>query len=124
MTEDLEDGGLYRYTPSNWPDLSKGRLEIARAEGGEGIWLDGHTLYVSTTMDHRVHAYDTRREHIEVIYDGLATKSAPLLRVDQMTGSRAGEIFVCEDIATAEIDLGVIEADRSVSRLLSVTGPR
>jgi uncharacterized protein len=154
MTEDLEDGGLYRYTPSDWPDLSKGRLEIARADGGavewvevpdplarrqdtrrqvpgslrlergEGIWLDGHTLYVSTTMDHRVHAYDTRRERIEVIYDGLATKSAPLLRVDQMTGSRAGEIFVCEDIATDEIDMGVIDRDRRVSRFLSVTGPQ
>ena len=33
LTEDLEKGGLYRYTPTDWPDLSKGRLEIARAEG-------------------------------------------------------------------------------------------
>ena len=154
LTEDLEEGGLYRYTPSDWPDLSKGRLEIARAMGGavewvevpdplartgetrrqvpgslklkrgEGIWLYGHTLYVSTTADHRVHAYDTRRERIKVIYDGLATRSAPLLRVDQMTGSHAGEIFVCEDIATDEIDMGVIDRNRRVSRFLSVTGPQ
>ena len=75
-------------------------------------------------MDHRVHAYDTRRERIEVIYDGLATRSAPLLRVDQMTGSRAGEIFVCEDIATDEIDMGVIDRERRVSRFLSITGPQ
>jgi uncharacterized protein len=83
LTEDLIDGGLYRYTPSHWPDLSEGRLEIARAHGesvewvqlpdplarsertrrqvegslqlkrGEGIWLDGSTLYVATTADHR-----------------------------------------------------------------------
>ncbi len=154
LTEDLIDGGLYRYTPAHWPDLSRGLLEIARESGGrvewvglpdplarrertrrqvagslqlkrgEGIWLDGSTLYVSTTADHRVHAYDTGRERIEVIYDGLASRSAPLLRVDQMTGSRAGEIFVCEDIATEEIDMGVIDSDRRASRFLSVTGPQ
>jgi uncharacterized protein len=154
MTEDLIDGGLYRYTPAEWPDLSKGLLEIARERGGavewvevpdplarrertrrqiedsaqfergEGIWLDGHTLYIATTADHRVHAYDTRRERIQVIYDGLASRSAPLLRVDQLTGSRAGEVFVCEDIATDEIDMGVIDRNRRVSKFLSVTGPQ
>jgi uncharacterized protein len=155
LTEDLIDGGLYRFTPSRWPDLSAGRLEIARAGGGgavewvevpdpsaarertrrqvpgsmrfergEGIWLDGRTLYVSTTADHRVHAYDTRSGRIRVVYDGLASASAPLLRVDQLTGSRAGEVFVCEDIATEEIDIGVIERNGSVSRFLSVTGPQ
>jgi uncharacterized protein len=96
----------------------------ARFERGEGIWLDGDTLYVSTTSDHRVHAYDVRRERIEVIYDGLASRSAPLLRVDQLTGSPAGELFVCEDIATEEIDMGVITSDRKVSKFLSVTGPK
>jgi secreted PhoX family phosphatase len=154
MTEDLIDGGLYRYTPVRWPDLSAGLLEIARVrdgavewvevpdplarrertrrqvedsaelERGEGIWLDGHTLYIATTADHRVHAYDTRRERIEVVYDGLASRSAPLLRVDQLTGSRAGEVFVCEDIATDEIDMGVIDRHRRVARFLSVTGPK
>jgi uncharacterized protein len=154
LTEDLIDGGLYRYTPAEWPDLSKGQLEIARVRGGavewvevpdplarrertrrqvedsaqlergEGVWLDGHTLYVATTADHRVHAYDTRRERIEVIYDGLASRSAPLLRVDQLTGSRAGEVFVCEDLATDEIDMGVIDRDRRVAKFLSVTGPQ
>jgi secreted PhoX family phosphatase len=155
LTEDLVDGGLYRYTPRRWPDLSAGLLEIARvARGGavewvevpdpsarrertrrqvsgstefkrgEGIWLDGSTLYVSTTADHRVHAYDTRSERIRVIYDGLASRSAPLLRVDQLTGSRAGEVFVCEDLATEEVDMGVIAPDRTVAKFLSVTGPQ
>jgi secreted PhoX family phosphatase len=154
LTEDLIDGGLYRYTPDRWPDLSSGALEIARvARGGrvewlevpdplarrertrrqvrgstrfkrgEGIWLDGDVLYVATTADHRVHAYDVRSERIAVVYDGLASKSAPLLRVDQLTGSRAGEVFVCEDIATDEISMGVITPDRKVSRFLSVMGP-
>ena len=81
-------------------------------------------LYVATTADDRVHAYDTRRGRIRVAYDGLASAGAPLLRVDQLTGSRAGEVFVCEDIATEEIDMGLIERDGSVSRFLSVTGPQ
>jgi uncharacterized protein len=155
LTEDLIDGGLYRYTPARWPDLSAGVLEIARVgrggsvewvevpdpwarrerarrqvpgstefKRGEGIWLDGTTLYVATTADHRVHAYDVRRERIRVIYDGLASKRAPLLRVDQLTGSPAGEVFVCEDIATDEISMGVITPDRNVSKFLSVTGAK
>ena len=155
LTEDLIDGGLYRYTPERWPDLSAGQLEIARVKRGgrvdwarvpdplarrertrrqvagshvlkrgEGIWLDGSTLYVATTADHRVHAYDTRRERIDVIYDGLASRSAPLLRVDQLTGSRGGEVFVCEDLATEEIAVGVIARDRKASRFLAVTGPQ
>jgi uncharacterized protein len=155
LTEDLVDGGLYRFTPVRWPSLTRGLLEIARVrrggrvewvevpdpgaarertrrqvkgslrlKRGEGLWLDRGTLYVATTADHRVHAYDTRRERIRVVYDGLASRSAPLLRVDQMTGSQAGEVFVCEDIATEEIDMGVIAPDRRVARFLSITGPQ
>ena len=103
MTEDLIDGGLYRFTPERWRDLSRGAARdraawaaAARSSGsrcptrprrasalagrcpastrfkrGEGIWLDGHTVYVSTTADDRVHAYDTRRKRIRVVYDGL-----------------------------------------------------
>jgi secreted PhoX family phosphatase len=152
LTEDLVDGGFYRFTPRRWPDLGDGLLEIATVDGGgrtrwsevpdpaalatptrrqvaatefkrgEGIWRDGGVVYVATTADHRVHAYDVERERFEVIYDGLASRTAPLLRVDQLTATRAGEIFVCEDFATDEIDIGVIERDRSVSRFLSVTG--
>ena len=44
--------------------------------------------------------------------------------MDQLTASRAGEVFVCEDIATDEIDIGLIERDGSVSKFLSVTGPQ
>ena len=61
---------------------------------------------------------------MRVIYDGLATRSAPLLRVDQLTANRAGEVFVCEDIATDEIDIGLIERSGRVSRFLSATGPQ
>lgn len=152
LTEDLADGCFYRFTPERWPNLNTGLLEVARVEGGrvswlevpdpqgrakptrhqvpratafkraEGIWLDSGTAYISTTVDSRVLAFDVEPQRLEVIYDGLASARAPLLRVDQLTGSRAGELFVCEDIHTEEIDLGVISPSGEVSRFLSVTG--
>lgn len=154
LTEDLMDGGLYRFTPTRWRDLTEGLLEIAtvdpdgavswsevpdpaarraptrqqvrgstRFKRAEGIWHDRGVLYLATTGDHRVHAYDIARGRIEVIYDGLASREAPLLRVDQLTASRAGEVFVCEDIATEEIDIGLIDRAGRVSKFLSATGP-
>jgi secreted PhoX family phosphatase len=155
LTEDLMDGGVYRFTPTNWHDLSAGLLEIATVapdgavswsevpdpaarrvptrqqvrgstpfKRAEGIWHDDGTVYISTTGDHRVHAYDIARRHIAVIYDGLASADAPLLRVDQLTANRAGEVFVCEDIGTEEIDIGLIDRAGRVSRFLSATGPQ
>jgi secreted PhoX family phosphatase len=155
LTEDLMDGGLYRFTPARWRDLTEGLLEIATVDGdgavswsevpdpaarrrrtseqvrgstafkrAEGIWHDDGVVYVATTGDHRVHAYDIARERMEVIYDGLASASAPLLRVDQLTANRAGEVFVCEDIATDEIDIGLIDRAGRASRFLSATGPQ
>jgi len=153
LTEDLIDGGFYRFTPLRWPDLAAGKLEVARVGTGgrvgwvkvpdpaarsrptrdqvqgstrfaraEGVWFDGGTVYLATTADSRVHAYDTTAQRIEVIYDGLSSPDAPLLRVDALTGSRAGELFVCEDISTEEIDIGVITKSGEASRFLSVTG--
>lgn len=153
LTEDLVDGGFYRYTPTRWPDLSAGLLEIALVEPdgrtrwvevpdpsatrtpvrrqvrgstefmrGEGIWHDDGVVYVATTADARVHAYDTRAERFDVLYDGLASRAAPLLRVDQLTANRAGEVFVCEDLNADEIDIGLIDRARRVSRFLSITG--
>ena len=155
LTEDLVDGGFYRFTPERWPDLGAGRLEIAMVERGgavrwrevpdpaatrrrtrrqvpgatefaraEGLWHDAGVVYLATTADSRVHAYDTRRERIDVVYDGLASRAAPLVRVDQLTASPAGEVFVCEDLATDEIDIGLIDRRGRVSRFLSATGPR
>ncbi len=40
LTEDLGDGGLYRFTPDAYPDLSRGVLEIATDGGGGRIaWV-------------------------------------------------------------------------------------
>jgi len=153
LTEDLDDGAFYRYTPERWPDLSSGLLEAARvADGGavewvevpdpnaadeptrsqvsdtghferaEGIWFDAGTVYVATTINARIHAYDTAAERVEVIYDGLAVEDPPLLRVDNITASPVGELFVCEDSEAEEIRLGVMTQDRTVTPFLVATG--
>jgi len=35
LTEDQPDGRFYRYTPTRWPDLNAGTLEVAKATGGD-----------------------------------------------------------------------------------------
>ena len=82
----------------------RGATTFRRAEG---ICHRFGTIYLSTTADCRVHAYDIEQDRIRVVYDGLAMDPAPLLGVDQLTESRAGEVFVCEDLISTEIDIGV-----------------
>lgn len=41
LTEDVGDGGFYRFTPDRWRDLSGGRLEIAAVDDdGRVTWLE------------------------------------------------------------------------------------
>ena len=58
-------------------DQVRGSTRFKRAEG---IWHDDGVVYISTTGDHRVHAYDIASERIDVIYDGLGDGPTPLLR--------------------------------------------
>jgi len=120
-----------RVTWTEVPDPSARHVDTRRQVRGssrfkraEGIWHDDGIVYIATTGDDRVYAYDIRRERIDVIYDGLGQEGyAPLMRVDQLTANRAGEVFVCEDIATKEIDIGLIDRRGRVSKFLSATGP-
>ncbi len=41
LTEDVDDGGLYRFTPARYPDLSEGLLEIAVVDGYRGARAAG-----------------------------------------------------------------------------------
>ena len=39
LTEDRVDGGLYRFTPDDYPELDTGRLEmLCDAGGGQVVW--------------------------------------------------------------------------------------
>jgi uncharacterized protein len=119
-----------RVTWTEVPDPSARHVDTrkqvrgsSRFKRAEGIWHDDGIVYIATTGDSRVYAYDIRHERIEVIYDGLGSGYTPLMRVDQLTANRAGEVFVCEDIATEEIDIGLIDRRGRVSKFLSATGP-
>jgi uncharacterized protein len=142
LTEDQPDGGLYRFTPTAYPDLSAGRLEVMVAggwaevpdpaavltptrkqvptmrtfAGGEGIWFDSGTIYFSTKGDNHVWAYDTAAGTLGTIYEG----GGPLTGVDNLTVSGAGEVFVCED--GGDMEICVIDPDRTVAPFLKLTG--
>jgi sugar lactone lactonase YvrE len=152
LTEDKPDGGFYRFTPTAYPDLTTGLLELAvvngasvswvavpdpsaisvptrqqlpemtKFSGGEGIWFDSGTVYFSTKGDNRIRAYDTAASTLEVIYDADATPDAPLRGVDNVTVSSFGDVYVCEDGDNLEVCM--ITPEREVAPVLRVTGPQ
>ncbi|MDA0185752.1 PhoX family protein [Solirubrobacter phytolaccae] len=127
LSEDISGGGLYRYTPTAYPDLSEGLLEIAcggpqvvwkpvpdpRFTGatackdqvadsikfgrGEGLWYDAGRVYLATTSDETIHVYDTRAGTLEVLYNADNAPGTPLRGVDNLHVSRSGDLFVAED---------------------------
>ncbi len=142
LTEDLDDGGFYRFTPERGGDLRSGRLEIAHVgpggsvdwrrvpdptastmptreqvsgatefARGEGTWFARGVVYVATTADSRIHAYNTRTGRIRVIYDASRLSEPPLTEVDNITVSRSGDLFVCEDNGGEDpFDIAIIAA--------------
>lgn len=154
MTEDVADGGFYRFTPKRYPDLSSGELEIAVVAGngsvgwrripdpeavkkptrnqvpaatefnrGEGMWFDSGVVYVATTGDGVVHAYEVATQRIERIYDAAELRDPPLTGIDNLTVSPAGDVYVCEDNGASTLDVGLITPERVAARFLSLGGP-
>lgn len=95
---------------------------MTRFERGEGAWFDeaARVVFFSTTTDHRIWAYHVDAATIEVYFDGAATPGSPLRKPDNLTVSRAGDIFVCEDGDDMQI---VILAGTEIAPFLQVTGP-
>jgi secreted PhoX family phosphatase len=156
LTEDNAEGGFYRFTPDNYPDLSAGKLAVARVREdrrvewvrvpdpsaasvptrqqvagmtrfnrGEGIWFDSGVVYICTTNDSRIHAYDTRTRRIRVLYRAAEFENPPLTNVDNVTVSRSGDLFVAEDTTNSDdpgLDIGIITPSRKVARFLKLTG--
>ena len=157
LTEDLSDGGFYRFKPDRPGDLSDGVLQIAKVgprghvdwkrvpaprggadnptrhqvpgstefRRGEGIWFDSGIVYVATTADSKIHAYNARTGRIRVIYAAERLRNPPLTQVDNVTVStRSGDLFVCEDDGGDDpFDICLITPgpNRRVARFLKVT---
>jgi hypothetical protein len=152
LSEDQGDGGFYRFTPANYPDCSSGVLDIAFVDAngvvrwnrvpdpsaateptrkqtgmtefkrGEGMWFDSGIVYLATTSDNKIHAYDPLTETVEVVYDQKAG-DGPLNGVDNVTAAPSGDIYVCEDNGTNQLDIGILTPEGEVARFLTATGP-
>jgi secreted PhoX family phosphatase len=150
LTEDEEDGRLYRFVPDDYPDLSAGRLQAAvvAPDGGvrwkdvpatapdrspettafrrgEGMWHDRGVVAFTTTGDNRVWAYRTKRRRLDVVYDGNDSPEAPLTDVDNLTMHRLSrDVFVAED--SGNLELCVMTGpwdDLAVTPFARVAGP-
>ena len=97
-----------------------------RFRRGEGIWFDSGVVYLATTSDSRIRAYDTGRRKLTTVYDPERIADPPLTDVDNVTVSRSGDLFVCENSGGADgIDICVItpKPRREVARFLKLSGP-
>jgi len=102
------------------------REQVAAAahfNGGEGVWYDSGFVYFSTKGDSRIWSYDTSTSVLDVLYDGVATPEAGLTGLDNITVSRSGDLFGCEDNGEEEFSIGIISRERVASRFLTVSGP-
>jgi hypothetical protein len=95
----------------------------ARFKGGEGIWYDSGFVYFATKGDSRIWSYDTRAELLDVVFDGVAAPDAGLTGLDNVTVSRSGDLFVCEDNGEDEFSLGIVTRERVAAHFLTVSGP-
>lgn len=154
MTEDIGDGGFYRFRPARGAgesvDLSAGTLEIARVgadfriewvevpdptvlagvetryqvegaarfSGGEGIWYQDGTVFITTKGDDRVWSYDTRTDALAVVYDRSTAQNPILSGVDCILGTAGGELLVAED--SGDMQIVVILPNGELKPLLQV----
>jgi uncharacterized protein len=98
-----------------------------RFRRAEGIWFDSAMVYVATTADHRIHAYDTERRRIDVVYDRAATPDTPITDPDNITVSPAGDLYICEnppDASAGSLEVGLLTPDLVISAFARFEGPK
>lgn len=151
LTEDDPVGRFYRFTPTRYPKLDTGTLEVAVVDearvrwlevpdptggagrtsaqvpestafnGGEGIWYEAGIVYFTTKGDVKVWAYDVRRQTLAAIHDPAVLPRSPLSAVDNIVLTPAGDVLVAEDQVT-EQELVLITPQGAVVPLLRMTG--
>ena len=71
--------------------------------GGEGCWLRGDKVFISTKGDNRVWQLNVGANTIEIIYD-MATSTTPELEnVDNVYAAANGDVYVAEDPGSLQI---------------------
>ena len=127
LTEDDPTGGFYRFTPTSYPDLMTGKLEVMTENGGslnwvevpdpsgattptkeqvpgtkpfnggEGICYLDGSVYFTTKGDNVVRQYDPSANTLTVVYDAATAPTPELTGVDNITSTPAGQLYVAED---------------------------
>jgi hypothetical protein len=129
LAEDRPDGGLYRYVPLGYPDLSAGELQVMtevdgtidwvpvpdpsgdpvpvrhqvpstrRFDVGDGLWMRGRRLVLSTRGDSRIWAYLPDLGILGGVYDDDTSPTPVLTGPDDITQPPepgADHVFVVE----------------------------
>jgi secreted PhoX family phosphatase len=138
LTEDEEEGRLYRFVPTAYPDLSAGTLQAAHVDdagavtwvdvsadaaertdattafnGGEGITHDRGKIVFTTKGDERVWVLDPAASTLNVLYDAKAIADPPLTGVDNITAHpHSHDYYVAED--GGDMELVLITAPKRV----------
>ncbi|WBB79542.1 DUF839 domain-containing protein [Micromonospora sp. WMMD882] len=93
--------------PDGSPTLTRNQVSGAkRFNGGEGCWYADGTCWFTTKGDNRVWAYDAVNQRIDLAYDdSLVSGTPPLTGVDNIVGTRGGDLYVAEDGGNMEINI-------------------
>lgn len=104
------------------PQHTQRRAETQAFRGGEGLWLHDGLVYFSTKHDNRIWLHDTQAQTLELVYDFASAPPSDriLSGVDNLVGTRSGEILVAED--GGDMQLCLILRDRRVRPLLQLVG--
>ncbi len=150
LTEDHPSGGLYRFVPTTWGDLSAGVLQILTESGttlswqtvpdplatttptrgqvantkvfngGEGCDMSNGNLLFTTKGDNRVWKYDPAANQLEIIYDLAVSSNGLLSGADNLETSSSGVAYVAEDGGNMQIVL--VREDGGTFPVVELTG--
>jgi hypothetical protein len=104
-----------------FPRATRHQVSAAKHfDGGEGCYYAGGICWFTTKGDNRVWALDAAASTISLAYDAAAVAAPPLTGVDNITGTRGGDLYVAEDGGNMEIN--VITRDGVVAPFLRLPG--
>lgn len=94
--------------PDGSPTATRNQVSgVKRFNGGEGCYYDSNTCWFTTKGDNRVWQLNLSNNTYELAYDDslVGGGGAPLTGVDNIVGSRSGDLFVAEDGGNMEINI-------------------
>ncbi|CAA9497204.1 MAG: hypothetical protein AVDCRST_MAG85-1538 [uncultured Solirubrobacteraceae bacterium] len=99
----IREGDFLRWAKVPDPEFkldTATRYQVAGAlvcNGGEGMAFDRGVVYFSTKGDQKIWAYTVATRKIELRYRRDDVPGTPLREVDNITISRHGDMYICED---------------------------